>query len=156
MTIDARCGPLVVNWVEADVRHRVAMPTVFGLLDDLTRAYVVDEGAAAFWTGDQVAVAIGYFEANRHRPVLVATGVLTDGVLASDSEIPKLDGAVCACRQKGVERFRISLRVRSFIEFDRMNMLEMGIIKNLNWLVLIYIVNHQIFIWSTNDSDVAW
>ena len=157
MAVNAGCSPFVVNWTEADVGHCIPMHTVLGFLNDLTRAYIIDEGAPAFWTGDQIAETIGYFETNLHWSILVPTCVFTDRVLlAPDSEIPKLDGVVLTCCQEGIESFWISLRICSFVEFYCMDMLEMAIIQDLNWLILINIVNYHIFVWSTNDSNVTW
>jgi hypothetical protein len=68
-------------------------------------------------------------------------------------QIPKLNSIVCATRQEGVIRFTVP--VAPFKELDRMNVSLMTIWDALYHLVSIGIVNQQLFIATTNQSNMT-
>jgi hypothetical protein len=62
----------------------------------------------------------------------------------SDSQVPKLDHVVFASRKESVECFVVGKT--AFIELNGMRVLEMAVINNLNGLVHIRVVNHDLLV----------
>lgn len=157
VAVYAACGPLVVNGIETDICDGVSVPAVFGLFDHLLRPYVVDEGLSGLAARDQVSVAVGGFESYLHGAILVAAEIADRRRVAgvSDSEVPKLDGAVLTGSQKRVEGRRVAVAVVTLVEFDSMNVFGVRVAHHSDCFVDVGVVHNHFLVRPSNYADVA-